>query len=84
MKKLISAMLAMAMTFSLVACGGNTEETTKTIAVIAKGESHAFWQAVKAGAEKAGKEKGYKNIVLTLPVGYQTSISLVNKAKKIF
>jgi len=28
--------------------------------VIAKGESHAFWQAVKAGAEKAAKEKGYK------------------------
>ena len=32
----------------------------KTIAVVAKGESHAFWQAVKAGAEAAGKEKGYK------------------------
>ena len=34
-------------------------EGTKTIAVIAKGESHAFWQAVKAGAEKAGAEMGY-------------------------
>ena len=32
----------------------------KTIAVIAKGETHAFWQAVKAGAEAAGAEKGYK------------------------
>ncbi len=30
-----------------------------TIAVVAKGESHAFWQAVKAGAEAAGAEKGY-------------------------
>ena len=30
-----------------------------TIAVIAKGETHAFWQAVKAGAEAAGKEAGY-------------------------
>lgn len=29
------------------------------------------------------KEKSYKNIILTLPVGYKTSISLVNKAKKI-
>ena len=35
------------------------EEGTKTIAVIAKGESHAFWQAVKAGAEQAAAEKGY-------------------------
>ena len=30
-----------------------------TIAVIAKGETHAFWQAVKAGAEAAGAEAGY-------------------------
>ena len=35
-------------------------EGDKTIAVIAKGETHAFWQAVKAGAEAAGAEKGYK------------------------
>ena len=28
-------------------------------------------------------EKQYKNIILTLPVGYKTSISLVNHAKKI-
>ena len=34
-------------------------------------------------AERLCKEKGYRNIILTLPVGYQTSISLVNKAKKI-
>ena len=34
-------------------------------------------------AERLCKEKGYKKIVLTLPVGYQTSISLVNKAEKI-
>ena len=31
-----------------------------TIAVIAKGETHAFWQAVKAGAEDAGKAAGYE------------------------
>ena len=35
-------------------------ETEKTIAVIAKGESHAFWQSVKAGAEAAGEKYGYK------------------------
>ncbi len=33
--------------------------TTDIIAVIAKGETHAFWQAVKAGAEAAGADYGY-------------------------
>ena len=31
-----------------------------TIAVIAKGETHAFWQAVKAGAVDAGAAAGYE------------------------
>ena len=64
MKKLIALALALVMVLGLVACGdkGDAGKTDgeKTIAVIAKGESHAFWQAVKAGAEKAAKEKGYK------------------------
>jgi ribose transport system substrate-binding protein len=30
----------------------------KTVAVIPKGVSHVFWQSVKAGAEKAGREEG--------------------------
>jgi ribose transport system substrate-binding protein len=47
------------MVCGLVACG-NSGSDEKTIAVIAKGETHAFWQAVKAGAEAAGAEKGYK------------------------
>ncbi len=34
-------------------------------------------------AERLCQTMGYKNILLTLPVGYKTSISLVNKAKKI-
>lgn len=34
-------------------------------------------------AARLCREKGYKNIILTLPVGYKTSISLVNKAKKV-
>ena len=34
-------------------------------------------------AQRLCKEKGYRNIILTRPVGYQTSLSLVNKAKKI-
>ena len=37
----------------------NPDNASKTIAVVAKGESHAFWQAVKAGAEDAAKKYGY-------------------------
>lgn len=32
---------------------------SKKIAVVAKGESHAFWQSVKSGCEAAAKENGY-------------------------
>lgn len=66
MKKLIALLLVLVMACGLVACDGEsttepgTESGDKTIAVIAKGETHAFWQAVKAGAEAAGAEKGYK------------------------
>ena len=41
-------------------CKGNDNGSDKTIAVIAKGETHAFWQAVKSGAEAAGEKYGYK------------------------
>lgn len=34
-------------------------------------------------AARLVREGGYKNLILTQPVGYQTSISLVNRAKKI-
>ena len=43
---------------SFAACNGGEDD--KTIAVVAKGETHAFWQAVKAGAEAAGAKYGYK------------------------
>ena len=60
MKKIIALVLALVMVMCMVACADITnDDGTKTIAVVAKGESHAFWQAVKAGAEAAGKEKGY-------------------------
>jgi len=58
MKKLIALLLVLVMAVSLIACNNTAKE--KTIAVVAKGESHAFWQAVKAGAEAAGAEAGYK------------------------
>ena len=56
--KILSLVLALVLCVSLVAC--NQDSGKKTIAVIAKGETHAFWQAVKAGAVKAGEEAGYK------------------------
>ena len=67
MKKLIALVMALVLVLGLVACapaagneGGSDTGSKGTIAVIAKGESHAFWQAVKSGAEKAAKEKGYE------------------------
>ena len=59
MKKLIALILVLVLAVSLVACANTTTGSKGTIAVIAKGETHAFWLAVKAGAEAAGKEAGY-------------------------
>lgn len=59
MKKLVAGISAIAMALvALTGCGG-TGTAEKTIAVVAKGESHAFWQSVKAGAEAAGEKYGY-------------------------
>ena len=48
--------------FSLVllacACSGRSKNEGLTVAVIPKGTSHAFWQSVHAGAEKAAQELG--------------------------
>src|SRR5689334_1203846 len=51
----------------LAACSGNqsgapaassSSGSGYTIAVIPKGTSHAFWQSIRAGAERAGRELG--------------------------
>ena len=34
-------------------------------------------------SERLQREHGYRNLILTAPVGYKTSISLVNHAKKV-
>ena len=61
MKKIITALLAALLiigsVFTFASCGKAKNE--KVIGVVAKGESHAFWQSVKAGAEAAAKENGY-------------------------
>ena len=61
MKKLIALLTVFVLaTVMLVGCGGTGNVAEKgTIAVVAKGESHAFWQSVKAGAEAAGAKYGY-------------------------
>ncbi|MBQ9162599.1 MAG: substrate-binding domain-containing protein [Clostridia bacterium] len=59
--KIFALVLAVLLcTSCFVACNNEGDGDTKgTIAVVAKGETHAFWQAVKAGAEQAGKDYGY-------------------------
>ena len=61
MKKKIALLMALALgVTALAGCGANNgADAKKTVAVIAKGESHAFWQSVKAGAEAAGEKYGY-------------------------
>ena len=61
MKKFLACLMVAVMVLALFAgCGGDKKDGEKTIAVVAKGESHAFWQSVKAGAEAAGAKYGYK------------------------
>ncbi|MBQ3114733.1 MAG: substrate-binding domain-containing protein [Clostridia bacterium] len=59
MKKILALMLATIFVVAALAGCGNAATSGKTIAVVAKGESHAFWQSVKAGAEAAGEKYGY-------------------------
>jgi len=54
-RTLIGAMSALAM---LAATGGSAMAQTYDIALVSKGFQHQFWQAVKAGADKAGAEFG--------------------------
>ena len=62
-RKVISLILSVVLIAGVLSgCGsdgGQQAASGKTIAVVAKGESHAFWQAVKKGAEDAGKKYGY-------------------------
>ena len=57
---IISGSLVLAMTIGTVFAVSFHNHKEKTIAVIAKGETHAFWRNVEAGATKACEEAGYK------------------------
>ena len=60
MKRILALLMATVLVLvALTGCGAGGSDQ-KTIAVVAKGESHAFWQSVKAGAEAAGEKYGYK------------------------
>ena len=52
MKKLIALLLVLVLAASMVACG-KKDNGKLYIPVMAKGEQHQFWQAVKKGAEDA-------------------------------
>lgn len=56
----ISGSLIVAMTIGTIVAVTLHNAKDKTIAVIAKGETHAFWRNVEAGATKACQESGYK------------------------
>lgn len=64
LSKLLVALLVCVLSigglFTMVGCGGGGETEKDTIAVMAKGETHAFWLSVKRGAEAAGEEMGYR------------------------
>lgn len=72
LKKILALVFSLSLSVtSLCACntseqnGGNDD--MKTIAIIAKGESHAFWQSVKQGAEDAAKKHGGYKITFRGP-----------------
>src|SRR5687767_4073173 len=56
MKRYAAFTLAVWLAVVLVSCNRDTQPGRTTIAVIPKGTSHAFWQSIRAGAEKAAQE----------------------------
>jgi ribose transport system substrate-binding protein len=66
MRRLLLPALVVSALVVLTACGGeksapatsNPASSGMTIAVIPKGTTHTFWQSIRAGAERAGKETG--------------------------
>ena len=58
-KWVLCAVFAMALVGALVVGMVGCGEAKQTIAVVAKGETHAFWQSVKNGAQAAGEKYGY-------------------------
>jgi ribose transport system substrate-binding protein len=63
MKCRLSRLVLAIVTLAMVSCSGKSgSSSTISIAVIPKGTSHIFWQSIRAGAERAGKELGVEII----------------------
>jgi ribose transport system substrate-binding protein len=63
MKRMLAPLLVAIVASALAGCSGkNNSPSTLSIAVIPKGTSHIFWQSIRAGAERAGKELGVEII----------------------
>jgi len=63
MKSTLFRLLFGFVTLAMVSCSGkSSSSSTLSIAVIPKGTSHIFWQSIRAGAERAGKELGVEII----------------------
>jgi len=63
--KRISYALLIVLSMALAGCSGKSDSASSSkisIAVIPKGTSHIFWQSIRAGAERAGKEDGVEII----------------------
>ena len=64
MKRIPYALLIV-LSMALAGCSGKSDSASSSkisIAVIPKGTSHIFWQSIRAGAERAGKEDGVEII----------------------
>jgi ribose transport system substrate-binding protein len=63
MKSTLSRFVLIILALALASCSGKrAASSTLSIAVIPKGTSHIFWQSIRAGAERAGKELGVEII----------------------
>src|SRR4029453_6488123 len=59
MKSTLFRLLFGIVTMAMVSCSGKSSSpSTLSIAVIPKGTTHVFWQSIRAGAERAGRELG--------------------------
>lgn len=67
MKKILAVLLALAMVFTLAACGQKEEAKTEKeieIAVVLKCSTSEYWGYVQEGCEQAGKDLGVKVTVI--------------------
>jgi len=63
MKSTPSRFVLIILALAVASCSGKrASSSTLSIAVIPKGTSHIFWQSIRAGAERAGKELGVEII----------------------